>query len=176
MIIKIIASVLVLFLGVGIYNANAGKTINIKKTITINAPVEKVYEMVQFLDNFPKWSAFLEQDPDQKYEVKGSDGTVGAQYHWEGNGGKDLGYQEIVKLEINKLVGMRCDIQKPFEAQPTFNYHFTETENGTTVTQDFNLESSFVSSFFMWLFGAKKEIEATNYRCLELLKSAVEGN
>jgi hypothetical protein len=37
--------------------------------------------MVKYLSNFPKWSPFLVQDPAQKYEVKGTDGTVGAQYH-----------------------------------------------------------------------------------------------
>jgi len=69
---------------------------------------------------------------------------------------------------------MRCDIQKPFKALPTFDYSFSKNSNGITVTQDFNLESGLVDAFFMWAFGAKKEMEVTNAKGLSLLKQAVE--
>jgi hypothetical protein len=130
--------------------------------------------MVRYLKNFPKWSPFLAQDPSQKYEVKGTDGTVGAQYHWDGNRGKDLGYQEIVKVDTFNFVGMRCDIQKPFVAKPSFDYSFKQTAAGIEVTQDFKLQSSIVDAFFMWLFGAKSAMEKTNQDGLDLLKKAVE--
>ncbi|MEO0902223.1 MAG: hypothetical protein AAFY00_09440, partial [Bacteroidota bacterium] len=117
---------------------------------------------------------FLEADPTQKYEVKGVDGTIGAQYHWEGNKGKDLGYQEIIKIEEGRFIGMKCTIQKPFKADPTFDYTFSQTADGILVTQDFNLESSTSDAFFMWLFGAKKDMEKMNQRGLDLLKKALE--
>jgi hypothetical protein len=70
---------------------------------------------------------------------------------------------------------MKCDIQKPFVAKPTFDYYFTETANGIEVKQDFKLESGLVDAFFMWLFGAKSEMEKTNQQGLDLLKKAVES-
>ncbi|TAH09219.1 MAG: hypothetical protein EAZ13_00250 [Sphingobacteriia bacterium] len=130
--------------------------------------------MVKYLKNFPKWSPFLVQDPNQKYEVKGIDGTIGAQYHWSGNKGKDLGFQEIVKIEEQKFVGMKCDIQKPFVAKPIFDYSFSETANGIEVKQDFKVESGLVEAFFMWLFGAKAGMEKMNQQGLDLLKKVVE--
>ncbi|EON79279.1 hypothetical protein ADIS_0204 [Lunatimonas lonarensis] len=69
---------------------------------------------------------------------------------------------------------MKCDIQKPFVAKPTFDYYFTEIPNGIEVKQDFKLESGLVDAFFMWLFGAKSEMEKTNQQGLDLLKNAVE--
>ena len=132
--------------------------------------------MVKYLNNFPKWSPFLAQDPNQKFEVKGTDGAVGAQYHWNGNKGKDLGYQEIVKIEPNEFIGMKCYIEKPFKAQPTFEYSFERTSNGIKVTQDFEVKSGMVDAFFMWLFGAKKGMEETNKQGMELLKKAVEDS
>ena len=114
------------------------------------------------------------QDPSQKVEVKGTDGSVGAQYHWVGNGGEDVGYQEIMKIDTFSFVGMRCDIQKPFVAKPTFDYSFKETANGIEVTQDFKVQSGLVDAFFMWLFGAKKGMEETNQQGLNLLKKAIE--
>ena len=170
----LIAVALVAFIGFGFYKSSERTTIRIVKSITIKASKEDVFDMVRYLKNFPKWSPFLEQDPMQKYEVKGIDGTVGAQYHWNGNGGKDLGYQEIVKIDTFTFVGMKCDIQKPFEAKPTFDYTFKETPNGIVVTQEFSVESDKVAAFFMWVFGAKAEMEKTNQHGLELLKKSLE--
>jgi len=174
MILSIIALALVTFVLVGLYNSKPLTDIHITKKVTISGDEKEIFDMVRYLNNFPKWSPFLVEDPSQKYEVKGTDGQVGAQYHWNGNGGTDLGFQEIAKIEENKYIKMSCDIQKPFVARPTFEYSFTPTENGVTVTQDFKLKSGTVDAFFMWLFDAKKGMADTNEKGLSLLKTAVE--
>ena len=165
---------LVAFIWFGLMQAKPLQNLQIVKSVTVNGSKEKAYDMVRYLNNYPKWSPFLVADPAQKYSVKGTDGTVGAQYHWDGNGGKDLGYQEIVKIDTFNFVGMKCDIQKPFEAKPTFDYSFKQTANGIEITQDFKVQSDLVSAFFMWLSGAKAEMEKTNQQGLDLLKKAVE--
>jgi hypothetical protein len=173
MILLIIAIALVVFIGFGLYKASGLKSIVIEKKVTIGASKQEVFDMVKYLNNFPKWSPFLVQDPTQKYQVKGTDGTVGAQYHWEGNKGKDLGYQEIVKIEELNYIGKKCDIQKPFVATPTFEYYFSENANGIEVREVFKLESGLVSAFFLWISGAKAEMEKTNQQGLDLLNKAV---
>lgn len=147
MIVSIIVIVLVAFIGFGLFKASGLTNIQIVKSVTIKSSKEQVFDMVRYLKNFPKWSPFIAQDPAQKYEVKGTDGSVGAQYHWDGNMGKDLGYQEIVKVDTFTYIGMRCDIQKPFVAKPTFEYYFKETGNGIEVTQDFKLKSGLMDAF-----------------------------
>ncbi len=174
MILTGIAIALVAFIGFGLFKASQLTNIHITKEVTVNSDKQTVYDMVKYLNNFPKWSPFKAADPDQKHEVKGTDGTIGAQFHWDGNGGKDIGYQEIVKIEPN-FIGMKCDIQKPFVAHPTFDYTFVENGNNVTVKQDFKLESGLVDSFFMWLFGAKADMAKMNQQGLDLLKKAVEG-
>jgi hypothetical protein len=176
MIISILAIALIAFLGLGLYKASDLKSIQIVKAITIRGTKNEVFDMVKYLNNFPKWSPFLAEDPSQKYEVKGIDGTVGAQYHWEGNKGKDLGFQEIKKIEEGSHISMQCDISKPFMAKPTFDYYFKETSKGIEVKQDFKVESSLGDAFFMWLFGAKAGMEKMNQNGLDLLKLAVEKN
>jgi hypothetical protein len=173
-IIPGIVLALVAFIAFGLTQASGLKNIQIVKSVTVKGDKKEVFDMVRYLNNFPKWSPFLVQDPTQKVEVKGTDGTVGAQYHWVGNKGEDVGFQEIMKIDTFSFVGMRCDIQKPFVAKPTFDYSFKETANGIEVTQDFKVESDLVSAFFMWLGGAKAGMEATNQQGLDLLKKAVE--
>ena len=175
MVVTIIAAALVAFIGFGLYKASDLKSIQITTSTTIKGSKQEVFDMVKYLSNFPKWSPFLLQDPTQKYEVKGADGTVGAQYHWDGNKGKDLGYQEIVKIDELSFIGKKCDIQKPFVAKPTFEYNFSESNNGITVKEEFKLESGLVDAFFLWLFGAKAEMVKTNQQGLDLLKTAIEN-
>ena len=174
MILSIIGIALLAFIGFGLYKASDLKSIQIVKTVTIKGSKQEVFDMVRYLKNFPKWSPFLVQDPTQKYEVKGNDGEVGAQYHWEGNKGKDLGYQEIVKIDSLNFIGKKCDIQKPFVAKPTFDYYFSENADGIVIKEEFKLESGLMDAFFLWLFGAKAEMEKTNQQGLDLLKKAVE--
>jgi hypothetical protein len=174
MIFIIIGTALAAFIALGLYKAGKLTSIQIVRSVTVKGNKEEVFNMVRYLKNFPKWSPFLAQDPAQKYEVKGTDGSVGAQYHWNGNKGKDLGYQEIVKVDSFNFIGMKCDIQKPFTAKPTFDYTFKETPGGIEVTQDFKLKSSMGDAFFMWLFSAKPKMEKTNEQGLALLKKAVE--
>ena len=174
MTITLLTLAIVAFIGFGLFKASKLTTIQIVTSVTIKSSKEQVFDMVRYLKNFPKWSPFMAQDPTQKYEVKGTDGEVGAQYHWDGNKGKDLGYQEIVRVDTFTYVGMRCDIQKPFVAKPTFEYYFKETAHGIEVKQDFKLKSGLMDAFFMWLFGAKSEMEKTNQQGLNLLKKVLE--
>jgi len=175
MLVTAISILLVAIIGFGLFKASDLRNIQIVKSVTIRGTKQEVFDMVKYLKNFPKWSPFLAQDPAQKYEVKGNDGSVGAQYHWNGNNGKDLGFQEIIKIDELSLISMRCDIQKPFVAKPTFDYYFTESSDGILVKQDFRLESGLLDAFFMMLFGAKAEMEKTNMQGLNLLKKAIEN-
>ena len=175
MILTTIGIALAAFIGFGLYKASGLTSLQIVTSVTVKSSKTEAFNMVRYLKNFPKWSPFLAQDPAQKYEVKGTDGEVAAQYHWDGNGGKDLGYQEIVKIDTLNFIGMKCDIQKPFVAKPIFDYSFKETANGIEIIQDFKLQSSLVDAFFMWLFGAKAEMEKTNQSGMALLKKAIEG-
>ncbi len=174
MILICIAVAVILFLGIGFYNAHKLQQIHIQKTVTIQSDMQTTFDKVLYLKNFTKWSPFYEADPSQKVEIKGTDGQIGAQFHWEGNNGKDLGYQEIKEIDPLKYIKMECAIQKPFVAAPTFEYSFSKTGNLIKVTQDFNLKSGLIDSFFMWLFGAKKDMEKMNGRGMELLKIVCE--
>ena len=175
MILSITSITAVALFGIGFTSAQSLRNIHIQKQVLIKGTMEDVYEQVVFLKNFPSWSPFLEADPTQEIEIKGTDGQVGAQYHWLGNGGKDAGFQEIKEIKPQQYVKMGCDIEKPFTAQPTFEYSFEQVGSEVQVTQDFRLESGAIDAFFMWVFGAKKDMEKMNQRGLELLKVHVEN-
>ena len=174
MLLAIIAAV-VIFIAFGLYSADKLRHIEIVKTVNINASATDAYEAISNLNRYPEWSPFLAQDPAQKYEVKGVASTVGSRFYWNGNNGKDVRFQEITKLVPGTLVGMKCEIEKRFKAQPVFEYRITKKGNGIGVIQTFNLESGLIDAFFLWLFGVKKEMTTTNRLGLDLLKKNLES-
>ena len=175
-ILSFIGIAIIGFLAFGMFKASDLKSIEIVTETTIKGTKQDVFNRVKNLLEFSKWSPFLVQDPSQKYEIKGTNGTVGSQYHWVGNNGEDVGYQEITKIEEGNFIGKKCDIQKPFVAKPTFDYNFSETQEGINVKETFKLESGQVDAFFLWLFGAKAEMVKTNQQGLDLLKKVVENS
>lgn len=154
--------------------ANTTKQIYLENSITIPAPLDRVFSQVRYLEKFPEWSPFLEIDPTQKITVTGTDGTIGAQYHWVGNQGKDVGYQELTAIEEQAKLVFKCTIEKPYTAAPQFTYLFVPVGNTTKVIQQFELKSGTVNAIFMWLFGTKKQMQQLNARGLQLLKKTLE--
>ena len=79
------------------------KDYKIQRDIVIDAPPHKVFDYVKHLkhqDNFNKW---VMRDPGMKRDFKGTDGTVGFIYGWNGN--KEAGEGE---LEIKAITEGQC--------------------------------------------------------------------
>jgi hypothetical protein len=152
----------------------APKRITITCSEFIEAPKELVYDQIRFLRNFPNWSPFKAQDPDQKHVISGQDGEIGATFSWEGVREKSKGSQRIVALIENEKIEVNCDITEPFQANPKFTYTIKEQKNGVEVTQHFDLAMPFPANIFGMIFGLEKEMSATNQTGLKMLKNECE--
>jgi uncharacterized membrane protein len=142
----------------------------------VNAPISEVYDKVRNLKNYPSWSPFRLTDPEQKYSLSNVDGQVGARFHWVGVKEVSEGYQEIVGLEENKAVKIKCNITVPYEAKPEFNYFFTEKDNKTFVKQEFKVEMPFPANVIAHFTDLRKEMKLTNEKGLSQLKKVCENN
>ena len=65
MILNIVFAAIVSFILFGLYQANKLTHIEITKQVTIDGSQQEVFDMVKYLKNYPKWSPFLEADPEQ---------------------------------------------------------------------------------------------------------------
>ena len=155
--------------------AFAPKSVSLRSTTLIDAPKSAVMAQLRYLGNFPKWSPFKEEDPAQRHWVTGTDGAVGATFHWEGVKEKSEGSQTIVALRGDDYLQLQCNITVPFEARPTFTYTLHEKNGVTEVVQEFHSEFSAPGNAFALIFGVKGKMEATNRRGLALLQAVVEG-
>jgi len=56
-----------------------------EKSITINAPMDSVWNNANSLAALDKWSPWNDHDPNMKKEMTGTDGTIGAKQSWTSN-------------------------------------------------------------------------------------------
>ena len=129
------------------------KDVNYEKSISINAPIEVVWENVNSLSAMDKWSPWNDYDPNMKKELTGIDGEIGATQSWESpveEVGK--GSQTISKIEPPFLIETDLKFYVPYESEAK-GYVKLATENGETkVTWGFKSEMPYpfnVTKLFM---------------------------
>ena len=151
------------------------KSITITETILIQEEQAQVFEILRSFERFPEWSPFLVADPKQKNWVEGEDGQLGSAFHWEGVAEKSVGRQILSELEQDTYLKMACEMAEPYEASAFFSYYIETKENGTLVTQVFEMPCSRFEKFMMSLFGVKKQMTETNQLGLQRLQALAEN-
>ena len=110
-ILSVITGIIVLLLIIALFTKKGYKTY---REIIINAPRQKVFDYIKQIknqDNFNKW---IMVDPDMKRVFKGTDGTVGFIYAWNGNKEAGEGEQEIKAITEGKNIEMEIRFVRPF--------------------------------------------------------------
>lgn len=168
-----IALGVVLITGV-ILSLVAPKRISISNRQLINASKQTVYDQLRFMKNFPNWSPFRIQDPDQKFAISGQDGQLGATFSWDGVKEKSKGSQKVIALVENQKVDIVCNITVPFQSNPTFSYTINEKDGSVEVVQQFDVAMPFPANIIGMLMGLNDKMSATNQQGLALLKKVSE--
>ena len=95
------------------------KEYNIVREITINKPKTEVFSYIKHLKNQDNYSKWVRMDPNMKKDFRGTDGTVGFIYAWDGNKKAGKGEQEIKKIAEGERVDVEVRFEKPFEGIAT---------------------------------------------------------
>ncbi|MBK7149452.1 MAG: SRPBCC family protein [Bacteroidetes bacterium] len=131
----------------------APKNYDIKREITVQAPVEVVFNQISSHANFLAWSPWQELDTAQQVTFEGTDGTVGAKYTWKGNDEVGEGSMTFTAIEPGKRVEQDLHFIKPFESSSQV-YMLTEiVDAGTKVTWGMKGENNFIARIFMTFMG-----------------------
>jgi hypothetical protein len=110
-ILLVLAGIIALLLILALFTK---KQYSVHREIIINAPLQNIFDYLKQLknqDNFNKW---VMVDPGMKREFKGTDGTVGFIYAWNGNKKAGEGEQEIKTLEDGKTIKTEVRFVRPF--------------------------------------------------------------
>lgn len=104
------------------------KEYSVRCEILVSVPVDKAFDYLRQLKNQDQFNKWVMVDPDMKREFRGSDGTVGFVYSWNGNKKAGEGEQEITKIEEGKSIDTEIRFVRPF---PSVAYATISTEQAT---------------------------------------------
>jgi hypothetical protein len=170
----IIATLGVVVIAGVILSLVAPKKISVRSTQFIQASRQQVFDQLRFMKNFPAWSPFRQQDPEQQFEISGPDGEVGATFSWVGVKEQSRGSQQVVALNGTESLKIQCNITEPFQSNPTFSYTLNEKDGGVELVQLFETEMPVPTNIIGLLMGLKDNIAATNQQGLALLREVTE--
>ncbi len=95
MIKVILIIIVVLLAAVLIYAATKPDTFRIRRTISIKAPPDKIFPLINDFHSFGAWSPYEKKDPAMKRTFSGAGNGKGAVYEWENDRNVGEGRMEI---------------------------------------------------------------------------------
>lgn len=141
----------------------------VKRSVLINAPVDKVYKTISDFNHWTSWSPWLIMEPEAKVTVADD----AKSYSWEGNR-VGSGKMKISGEKENQELKIDLNFLKPWKSYADVKFELEPKSEQTAVT--WYMDSSL--PFFM--FWMKKQMEAfvgSDYdRGLALLKDYVEDD
>lgn len=91
------------------------KEYSVEREIIINKPKQEVFDYVKHLKNQDNYSKWVRTDPNMKKDFRGTDGTVGFVYAWDGNDDAGKGEQEIKNITEGERVDVEVRFERPME-------------------------------------------------------------
>src|SRR5664279_5716390 len=132
-IIAIIAVVLAIAV-VLILAATKPDTFRVLRAITVRAPAEKVFPLINDFHQWQSWSPYENRDPAMKRSYSGAASGKGAVYGWEGNKNVGSGRMEILDASAPSKIVIKLDFFAPFEGHNTAEFTMLPQGDATTVT------------------------------------------
>ncbi|MES2688910.1 MAG: SRPBCC family protein [Bacteroidota bacterium] len=124
------------------------KDYSITREVVINKPKQDVFNYIKLLKNQDDYNIWVQMDPNMKKDFRGTDGTAGFVYAWDGNDKAGAGEQEIKSIVDGERMDVELRFKRPFES--TGHAPFTTeavNENQTKVTWNMNGVSGYPMNF-----------------------------
>lgn len=126
-----------------------------EQEIIINKPKQQVFDYIKVLKNEENYNVWVMADPTMKKQIKGTDGTVGCIYTWDGNDEVGAGEQEIKSIVEGEKVITELRFIRPMEGIANA-YVATEavSENQTKVKYGMYGKNPYPMNFMNLFTGA----------------------
>jgi len=140
------------------YAATKPDTFLVQRTVTIAAPRENVFGLIQDLHQWASWSPWEKMDPAMKKTYRGAPLGRGAILEWDGNHDVGAGRMEIVSTVPSSQVVIKLDFLKPFEAHNQAEFTLDGGGTATTVTWAMHGPQPFIMKVMDLVLGMDKMV------------------
>ncbi|MEQ9403627.1 MAG: SRPBCC family protein [Cyclobacteriaceae bacterium] len=140
---------------------------NVSKSITIDSPAEKVFEVLSNFNKWKPWSPWLITEPDAKVIVSEDSKS----YEWEGKR-TGSGNMSITNEEVGKSLDIDLNFLKPWKSSSKVRFELESEGEATKVSW---LMDSSLPFFMFWMKKMMIAFIGMDYeRGLNMLKEYVE--
>jgi uncharacterized protein YndB with AHSA1/START domain len=109
-------------------------TFSVRRVITVKAPPEKIFPLINDFHQWGSWSPYENKDPAMKRSFSGSADGKGAVYGWEGNRNVGSGRMEILDTSAPSKIVIKLDFFSPFEGHNTAEFTMLPQGDAINVT------------------------------------------
>ena len=167
-------TVAALVAGVLIYAATRPDSFQLARSITIKAPPEKIFPLINDLHAFNRWNPFLKMDPTTKLAYSGPDSGRGAAHEWDGNGQVGKGRIEITESSPASKIVMKLDMITPIEGHNLVLFTLGPKGDATQVTWSMSGQSAYIAKVIGVVISMDKMVGGEFEKGLADLKAMAE--
>ena len=165
--------VVALVAGVLIYAATRPDTFQISRSVTIAAPPDKVFPLINDLRQFNTWNPFAKQDPQSVITYEAVTVGVGGAYSWKGDK-SGAGRMAIAESVPPQRIGVKLDFSKPFEAHNRVDFTIEPQGEGSKVTWAMTGPMPYLTKVMTLYFNMDKMVGGSFEEGLASLKVLAE--
>jgi uncharacterized protein YndB with AHSA1/START domain len=134
-VIAVIAVILAIAIAVVlILAATKPDRFSVRREITVQAPAEKIFPLINDFHQWVAWSPYEHRDPALKRTYSGVESGKGAVYAWDGNNNVGSGRMEILESTTPSKIVIKLDFFKPFEGHNTAEFTMLPQGGATHVS------------------------------------------
>jgi len=108
------------------------RKIHVERSLDINAPAKSIFDQLNSVKSWEKWSPWLKLDKNTRIEFSGPESGVGARIEWNNkNKDKGSGSSTIIGIKPNDSISFLLDFGK--KGKSTGCFRFLKAKQGTKV-------------------------------------------
>jgi uncharacterized protein YndB with AHSA1/START domain len=170
-IVLVLVALLAMFLVV-VYTRPAD--FRYERSIVIDAPPTAIFENVDDLARWTRWSPWEKLDPAMQRTYSATTRGSGATYTWQGNSDVGKGTMTIVESLPNERIAMLLEFKEPMAATNQVQFTFTPNGESTTVVWAMSGRNNFLARAFDLVLDLESMVTKDFDKGLAQLKAVVE--
>ena len=157
-----------------IFAATKPDTFSVQRAISIKAPPEKIFPLLNDFHSWGLWSPYEKLDPAMQRTFSDPASGVGAVYQWESNGEGGVGSMEIIRVTPPTLLALNLNFVKPFATRNFVEFTLQPSGDTTTVTWTMRGPLPYVAKLMQVFFNMDKMVGKDFETGLADLKTVAE--
>lgn len=153
-------------------------TFSVSRSITIDAPQERVHSLISNLHEWEQWSPWQDTDPRMVQTYSGPESGEGASMHWSGNRDAGEGTMTVLSSTPNQI-DVAIAFLRPFKAENRASFSLGAApdhhEGSVRVTWTMSGAQNLLQKAFWVLGGMERKLNGDFDKGLLRLRNRAEG-